>query len=97
VRAARRQHLGQQLAVADLVRVQPHRVLGVPLRLVEAAERQQGASAQLVSGIVAGSLGQQAVGQAQHLGVVPAIQRLLHRSHRRPGPCHAPASMVSSP
>ncbi len=88
VRPTRRKRLCQQLAVADLVGVQPDGVGGVPLRLIDPAQRQQGARPQLVGGVVPRSFGQQRVGEPQHVLVVAAIQRFLDRCHRRRGLGH---------
>ena len=97
VRPARREHLGQQLAVADLVGVEADGVGSMLLRLVDPAQRQQGTGAQLVGSVIPRSFGEQRLGQAQHLLVVAAIQRLLDRRHRGGRPGHAPASTVVSP
>ena len=67
MRTTRGKNLGQQLAVADLVGVETDRVGGMLLRLIDAAERQQGAGAQLMGGVVPGSVGEQRLGQEQRV------------------------------
>ena len=72
------QDLGKELAVADLVGIEPHGILGVALGLVQPTKRQQGAGAVLVGRIVPGALGKDRIGLAQHEVVIASLEGCGH-------------------
>lgn len=72
------QDAGKELAVADLVGIEPHGILCVALGLVQATKGQQGAGAVLVGRVVPGALGKDRIGLSQHEVVIASLEGCGH-------------------
>jgi len=83
VRPLAREHLRQQLAITDLVRVKPNSVLRMLLGLVEAADGEERVGAVLVCGIITRALRQKLMRESKNGLVITTLEGVVHLSERR--------------
>src|SRR6266550_2814216 len=94
---ARRQYLGPQLVIADLVWVQAHGIGHFALSVLCAAEGQERSGADLMGGVVARPIAEDLLRAAQHVVVVATLVRGLHLRECRQLSHGVPRAITSRP